>query len=107
MCKHTTSERICTYIQPHPVKKAQYLQSTMLKSTALKRLNTYIRPCSKAPHRKGLALTIDHARKHYIERDMHLYPTMLEITTSKGHALTSDHGGTNPTIALEWPPVPD
>ena len=92
MCKNTALERFCTYIQPHPVKKAQHLQSTMLKITTSKSLNTYKPTMHEAPHRKGLCT---------------YKPSMHELPHQKGHALTSDHGVTNPTIASEWPLVPD
>ena len=108
MCKHTASKRICTYIRPHPVKKEQHLQSTMLESTALKRISSYNPTMHEAPHRKGLStynLTMHEAphQKGICTYNM----TMHKAPHRKGHALTSDHGGTNPTITSEWPPVVD
>ena len=38
-----------------------------------------------------------------IKMAQHLYMTY----SSEWHALRSDLTGTNPTIILEWPPVPD
>ena len=73
----------------------------------LERPGTHIWPCVKKLHQNGLALISDHVWTHRIEKDLHLYPTMFENTTSeglstysrpclkaphqKGSALTFDH----------------
>ena len=80
----------------------------MLESTASKGISTYNPTMHKAPHQKGLStynLTM-HKAPH--QKGLCTYNlTMHKASHQKGHALTSDHGGTNPTIASEWPPVPD
>ena len=81
----------------------------MLESTALKRLSTYNRPCSKAPHRKGSALTSDHARKHRIERA--LSPRLRIPGNWLGASILLENGispyiwssGTHPSITSKWP----
>ena len=56
----------------------------MLESTTSKGLSTYNLTMHEAPHQKGI----------------YTYNlTMHEALHQKGHALTYDHGGTNPTIA--------
>ena len=55
MCKNNTSERLSTYIRPHPVRKAQHLQWTMLESTVSKWISTYNLTMHEAPHQKGLS----------------------------------------------------
>ena len=64
----------------------------MLESTASKGFNTYNLTMHEAPHRKGIST---------------YNMTMHEALHQNGHALTSYHGGTNPTIASEWPLVLD
>src|SRR5882757_1029827 len=88
MYKHIASEWICTYIRPHLVIKAQHSHLTMCKHIAPEWLSTYIRP-------------------HPIRKALHLHSSKCKHIASKRRALTSDHEGTNPTIASKWPPVPD
>ena len=49
--------------------------------------------------RMAVALTSD----LLVKMAQHLHLTY----SSEGHALTSDLVGTNPTVTLEWPPVPN
>ena len=80
----------------------------MLESIALKRLSTYKLTMHEAPHHKGLSTYKPTMHEALHRKGLCTYkPTMHEEPHQKGHALTSDHEGTNPTIALEWPPVPD
>ena len=78
----------------------------MIKITTSIRLSTYKSTMHKAPHWKGLNTYKSTMHEALYRKGLCTYkPTMHEAPHRKGHALTSDHGGSNPTIASEWPPV--
>ena len=84
------SERLCTYIRPHIVRKALHLHQTSScqKGSLIlsERIFTYIRP-------------------HLVRKALHLYLIMWEHilqSHQNGSALIYDHVGTHPTITLEW-----
>ena len=80
----------------------------MLESTGLTRINTYKPTMHEASHWKGLSTYKPTMHEASHRKGLCTYKlTMHEAPHWKGHALKSDHEGTNPTIASEWPPVPD